>query len=195
MNNYLARLGWSHGDDEVFSLEQMVQWFDGTHLSKSPAQWDAAKLLWVNAQHLKAMPDAELAQRVQPYLKGLVTDERLAGICGLFKDRCDTLVALANWVRAFYEDVQPKAEDLAQHVTLAVQPALDLLSAKLKDVEWTAPAISTAFKQVLAEAGLKMPQLAMPVRVLVMGTPQTPSVDQVLLLCGREKVLERLAKR
>jgi glutamyl-tRNA synthetase len=195
MNNYLARLGWSHGDDEVFSLEQMVQWFDGTHLSKSPAQWDAAKLLWVNAQHLKAMPDAELAQRVQPYLKGLVTDERLAGICGLFKDRCDTLVALANWVRAFYEDVQPKAEDLAQHVTLAVQPALDLLSAKLKDVEWTAPAISAAFKQVLAEAELKMPQLAMPVRVLVMGTPQTPSVDQVLLLCGREKVLERLAKR
>jgi glutamyl-tRNA synthetase len=141
------------------------------------------------------MPDAELAQRVRPYLKGLVTDERLAGICGLFNDRCDTLVALAAWVRAFYEDVQPKAEDLAQHVTLAVQPALDLLSAKLKDVEWTAPAISAAFKQVLAEAGLKMPQLAMPVRVLVMGTPQTPSVDQVLLLCGREKVLERLAKR
>jgi glutamyl-tRNA synthetase len=195
MNNYLARLGWSHGDDEIFSLDQMVQWFDGTHLSKSPAQWDAAKLLWVNAQHLKAMPDAELAQRVQPHLKGLVTDERLVGICGLFKDRCDTLVALAGWVRAFYEDVQPKVEDLAQHVTPAVQAALELLTAKLKDVEWSAPAINAAFKQVLTEAGLKMPQLAMPVRVLVMGTPQTPSVDQVLFLCGREKVLERIAKR
>ena len=195
MNNYLARLGWSHGDDEIFSLEQMVQWFDGTHLSKSPAQWDAAKLLWVNAQHLKAMPDAELAQRVQPHLHGLVTDERLTGICALFKDRCDTLVALAAWVRAFYDDVQPKAEDLAQHITPAVVPALDMLAAKLKDVEWTAAAISAAFKQVLADAGLKMPQLAMPVRVLVMGTPQTPSVDQVLFLCGREKVLVRLAKR
>jgi len=195
MNNYLARLGWSHGDDEIFSLEQMVQWFDGTHLSKSPAQWDAAKLLWVNAQHLKAMPDGELAQRVQPHLKGLVTDERLIGICGLFKDRCDTLVALAGWVRAFYEDVQPKAEDLAQHLTPAVVPALDLLAAKLQNVEWTASAISAAFKEVLAEAGLKMPQLAMPVRVLVMGTPQTPSVDQVLFLCGREKVLSRIAKR
>jgi glutamyl-tRNA synthetase len=195
MNNYLARLGWSHGDDEIFSLDQMVQWFDGTHLSKSPAQWDAAKLLWVNAQHLKAMPDAELVQRVQPHLKGVVTDERLVGICGLFKDRCDTLVALAGWVRAFYEDVQPKVEDLAQHVTPAVQAALELLTAKLKDVEWSAPAINAAFKQVLTEAGLKMPQLAMPVRVLVMGTPQTPSVDQVLFLCGREKVLERIAKR
>ncbi len=195
MNNYLARLGWSHGDDEIFSQEQMVQWFDGTHLSKSPAQWDAAKLLWVNAQHLKAMADAELAQRVQPYLKGLATDERLVGICGLFKDRCDTLVVLAGWVRAFYEDVQPKAEDLAQHVTPAVAPALELLASSLQKVEWTAAAISAAFKQVLTEAGLKMPQLAMPVRVLVMGTPQTPSVDQVLFLCGREKVLERLAKR
>ncbi len=195
MNNYLARLGWSYGDDEIFSLAQMVQWFDGTHLSRSPAQWDAAKLLWVNAQHLKAMSDAELARRVLPHLQGLSTDARLSGICGLFKDRCDTLVALAGWVRAFYEDVQPKPEDLAQHVTAAVQPALDALSGQLKEVEWTAAAISAAFKQVLAEAGLKMPQLAMPVHVLVMGTPQTPSVDQVLFLCGREKVLTRLAKR
>ena len=194
MNNYLARLGWSHGDDEIFSLDQMVQWFDGTHLSKSPAQWDAAKLAWVNAQHLKAMPDTELAQRVQPHLQGLAMDERLLGICGLFKDRCDTLVALAGWVRAFYDDVQPKAEDLAQHVTPALAPALQALAAKLQEIEWTAPAISTAFKQVLTETGLKMPQLAMPVRVLVMGTPQTPSVDQVLWLCGREKVLARLAK-
>ena len=117
------------------------------------------------------------------------------GICGLFKDRCDTLVALAGWVRAFYEEVQPKAEDVAQHVTPAVVPALDLLAAKLQNVQWSAPAISAAFKEVLAEAGLKMPQLAMPVRVLVMGTPQTPSVDQVLFLCGREKVLGRIAKR
>ncbi len=195
MNNYLARLGWSHGDDEIFSLDQMVQWFDGTHLSKSPAQWDAAKLLWVNAQHLKAMPDAELARRVQPHLHGLLTDDRLAGICGLFKDRCETLVALAGWVRAFYAEVQPRPEDLAQHITPAVGPALDLLAARLQQVEWSTAEISAAFKQVLTEAGLKMPQLAMPVRVLVMGTPQTPSVDQVLFLCGREKVLERLAKR
>lgn len=195
MNNYLARLGWSHGDDEIFSREQMVQWFDGTHLSKSPAQWDAAKLLWVNAQHLKAMPDDELARRVQPYLHGLPIDEQLTGICGLFKDRCDTLAALAAWVRAFYEPVQPKAEDLAQYLTPAVLPALDMLTARLEQIEWNAPAIGAAFKQVLADAGLKMPQLAMPVRVLVLGTPQTPSVDQVLYLCGREKVLARLAKR
>ncbi len=140
------------------------------------------------------MPDAELAERVQPHLQGLATDARLVGICGLFKDRCETLVALAAWVRAFYDEVQPKAEDLAQHVTPAVRPAIGALATKLKDVTWTAAEIGAAFKQVLAESGLKMPQLAMPVRVLVMGTPQTPSVDQVLFLCGRERVLARLAK-
>ena len=198
MNNYLARLGWSHGDDEIFSLAQMVQWFDGTHLSKSPAQWDAAKLLWVNAQHLKALPDAQLAERVLPHvqalLPGFVADERLPAICGLFKDRCDTLVALARWIVAVCGEVQPAEQDLAQHLTPTVQPAVAALAQQLSQIEWSAAAISAAFKQVLAEHGLKMPQLAMPVRVLVMGTAQTPSVDQVLFLCGREKVLARLAK-
>ena len=198
MNNYLARLGWSHGDDEIFSLDQMVQWFDGTHLSKSPAQWDAAKLLWVNAQHLKAMPDAQLAERVQPHvqaqLPGFAADERLPAVCGLFKDRCDTLVALARWVAAVYGEVQASEADRAQHLTAAVQPAIAALAQRLAQGEWSAAAISATFKQVLADHGLKMPQLAMPVRVLVMGTAQTPSVDQVLYLCGREKVLARLAK-
>jgi glutamyl-tRNA synthetase len=195
MNNYLARLGWSHGDDEIFSLEQMVQWFDGSHLSKSPAQWDPAKLLWVNAQHLKALSDKVLALRLKPYLKGLATDERLEDICGLFKDRCDTLVGLAQWVRAFYDEVQPQAQDLESHLQPSVRAALDQIEDRLRETEWTPSAIATAFKQVLADTGLKMPQLAMPVRVLVLGTAQTPSVDRVLYLCGREKVLARLAKR
>ena len=195
MNNYLARLGWSHGDDEIFSLEQMVHWFDGTHLSKSPAQWDAAKLLWVNAQHLKAMPDDALARRLQPFVKDLQTDARLPEICALFKDRCDTLVALATWVQAVYGEVQPQSQDLEQHLQPAVRPALDVLEARLREAEWTPAAIAAVFKQVLTETGLKMPQLAMPVRVLVMGTAQTPSVERVLHLCGREKVLVRLGRR
>ena len=195
MNNYLARLGWSHGDDEIFSLEEMVHWFDGTHLSKSPAQWDAAKLLWVNAQHLKAMPDDALARRLQPFVKDLQTDARLPEICALFKDRCDTLVALATWVQAVYGEVQPQSQDLEQHLQPAVRPALDVLEARLREAEWTPAAIAAVFKQVLTETGLKMPQLAMPVRVLVMGTAQTPSVERVLHLCGREKVLVRLGRR
>ena len=195
MVNYLARLGWSHGDDEIFSSAQFVQWFNLDHLGKSAAQFDEAKLRWVNAQHLKAMSDDALAPLVQAQLQhlGITSDARLPAICGLFKDRCDTTVALAHWAKAFYADVHPSAEDVAKHVTDAVRPALQLLSDKLAALsEWSTPAISDAIKAVLTEQGLKMPQLAMPVRVLVMGTPQTPSVDAVLALCGRETVLARL---
>jgi len=195
MVNYLARLGWSHGDDEIFSKAQFVKWFNLDHLGKSAAQFDEAKLRWVNAQHLKAMTDDALAALVkaQLVLQGISVDERLSAICGLFKDRCDTTVALANWAQAFYSNVHPKAEELATHVTDEVRPALQLLANKLSALnEWSVAAISAVIKEVLSETGLKMPQLAMPVRVLVMGTPQTPSVDAVLYLCGLEKVLSRL---
>ncbi len=198
MVNYLARLGWSHGDDEIFSRAQFLEWFNLDHLGRSAAQFDEAKLKWVNAQHLKAMADDALAPLVRAELakRGIATDDRLPAICGLFKNRCDTLLVLADWAAAFYNDVTPQAEDMAKHITPAVLPALDALAAKLGALtEWSTAAVSAAFKEVLAEQGLKMPQLAMPVRVLVMGTPQTPSVDAVLFLCGKEKVLARLTKR
>lgn len=196
MVNYLARLGWSHGDDEIFSREQFLQWFNLDHLGSSAARFDEAKLRWVNAQHMKLMPDAQLAPLVAEQLakRGQTADDRLEAICALFKDRCDTVVALADWAQAFYADVSPKAEDLAQHVTDAIKPALAALAQKLSTAEWTKEAIAAAIKQTLTECGLKMPQLAMPVRVLVMGTPQTPSVDAVLLLQGREKTVARLQK-
>ena len=194
MVNYLARLGWSHGDDEIFSRAQFLQWFNLDHLGTSAGRFDEAKLRWVNAQHLKSMPGAELAPRVAAQLqtRGIAADERLPALCDLFKDRCDTTVALADWLAPYYADVQPSAEDLARHVTEAVKPALASLAARLESAPWTAADIAAALKQTLAEHGLKMPQLAMPVRVLVMGTPQTPSVDAVLALHQREKVVARL---
>jgi glutamyl-tRNA synthetase len=198
MVNYLARLGWSHGDDEIFSRAQFLEWFNLDHLGRSAAQFDEAKLKWVNAQHLKAMADDALAPLINAELAklGIKADDRLPAICGLFKDRCDTLLVLADWAMAFYKDVTPQADDVAKHITPAVLPALDALAAKLSAVvDWSTANVSAAFKEVLAEQGLKMPQLAMPVRVLVMGTPQTPSVDAVLWLCGKEKVLARLTKR
>lgn len=195
MVNYLARLGWSHGDDEIFSRAQFLEWFDLDHLGRSAAQFDEAKLRWVNAQHLKAMADEALAALVAAQLgrRGITTaDERLPRICGLFKDRCDTTVALADWAQAFYADVHPKAEDLAQHITEAVKPALAQLRDKLAVCAWDKASIAAALKEVLTATGLKMPQLAMPVRVLVLGTPQTPSLDAVLELLSREKVQARL---
>ncbi|GAA4348867.1 glutamate--tRNA ligase [Variovorax defluvii] len=194
MLNYLARLGWSHGDDELFTREQMVSWFDGSHLSKSPAQWDAAKLAWVNAQYVKAKPDAELAPLVAAQLakRGITADDRLDAICALFKDRCETTVALADWAAAFYADVQASDADRAQHLTDAVRPAIATLADKLATAAWDKASIAAAIKDVLAAHGLKMPALAMPVRVLVMGKAQTPSLDAVLALFSREEILKRL---
>ncbi len=193
--NYLARLGWSHGDDEIFSREQFLQWFDLDHLGRSAAQFDEAKLRWVNAQHMKMASDEQLAQLVKAHLdkRGLAADERLPAICGLFKDRCDTTVVLADWAARFYQDVVPDADEFARHVTDAVRPAIAQLAQALEACAWDKAAIATAIKDTLAATGLKMPQLAMPVRVLVLGTAQTPSLDAVLALIPRKEVVGRLS--
>jgi glutamyl-tRNA synthetase len=199
MVNYLARLGWSHGDDEIFTRAQFLQWFNLDHLGRSAAQFDEAKLRWVNAQHMKAMADEALAPLVAAQLqkRGVavlpeLVEGHLPRICALFKDRCDTTVALADWAAVFYADISPKAEDLSQHVTDAVKPALRLLADKLASCTWDKASLGAVIKEVLAACALKMPQLAMPLRVLVVGTPQTPSVDAVLELMNREKVIQRL---
>jgi glutamyl-tRNA synthetase len=196
MVNYLARLGWSHGDDEIFSREQFLQWFNLDHLGKSAAQFDEAKLRWVNAQHLKATADDALALLVRPFLadRGVADVDAawLARGCGLFKDRCCTLVELADWLQLLVAGGQASAADVSTHVTEAVRPVLAKLAQALSTCEWSQAGIAAAIKQVLAEAGLKMPQLAMPVRVLLMGTPQTPSLDAILALMTREKVIAKL---
>jgi glutamyl-tRNA synthetase len=200
MLNYLARLGWSHGDEELFSSEQLVAWFDGTHLNKSPAQWDPVKLLWVNAQYIKQADNGRLAALVAQQLAklGITVDastaqDHLPLVCALFKDRCDTTVALAAWAAKIYvDDITPDASELAQHVTDAVRPAVAMLAEKLGTCAWDKASISAAVKEVLTATGLKMPQLAMPVRVLVAGTAHTPSLDALLALFDREKVITRL---
>jgi glutamyl-tRNA synthetase len=196
MLNYLARLGWSHGDTELFSREQLIAWFDGHHLAKSPAQWDPAKLSWVNAHHLKQRSDASLAGLVAKQLarRGIeaAADDHLARLCALYKDRCATTVELADWIGMYYVDVHPSADELATHVTDAVKPAVVSLRGRLADAVWDKASIAAAIKATLAEHGLKMPQLAHAVRVLVCGRSQTPSLDAVLELFTRDQVLWRL---
>ena len=196
MVNYLARLGWSHGDEELFTREQLVAWFDGNHLAKSPAQWDAAKLSWVNAHHIKQAGDARLAGLVQSQLakRGVHTADldHLARACALFKDRCSTTVELADWLQMFFAPAAPSAEDLATHVTPALRPALRELCNRLENIAWDKAGIAAAMKDTLAAQKLKMPQLAPALRVLVCGRAQTPSIDAVLALFARGVVLARL---
>jgi len=196
MLNYLARLGWSHGDEELFTREQMVAWFDGSHLAKSPAQWDPAKLAWVNAHYIKHADDLRLATLVQSQLatRGLEASnvDHLARACALFKDRCNTTVELADWLQMYFVPVTPSAEVLATHVTDAVRPALVSLRERITEIAWDKASISAAMKDTLAAFQLKMPQLAPALRVLVCGRVQTPSIDAVLALFTREAVLARL---
>jgi len=196
MLNYLARLGWSYGDEELFTSHQMVQWFDGSHLSKSPAQWDPAKLAWVNAQHLKMADDDRLAKLVLPRLvaRGAAADAmpQLGAACALFKDRAGTLVELTDWLAMFVLPVSPTEDDLRAHVAEPVRPALALLRERLETVAWDKASIAAAMKDVLAATQLKLPQFAPALRVLVCGRAQTPSIDAVLALFPRATVLARL---
>jgi glutamyl-tRNA synthetase len=196
MLNYLARLGWSHGDTELFTRDQMVQWFDGSHLAKSPAQWDPAKLAWVNAQYMKQADDVRLGRLVHKQLatRGVTaTDlELLTRASAIYKDRCSTVVELADWIEMMFVPVQPRDEDLLAHVTEAVKPALRALRDSFAQVAWDKASIAAAMKEALGAHQLKMGQLAPALRVLVCGRSQTPSIDAVLALFPRETVLGRL---
>ena len=196
MLNYLARLGWSHGDEELFTREQMVDWFDGSHLARHPAQWDGAKLAWVNAHYLKGLPEPELLSLAKAQLKrrGVEPgdDASVAKASLVLRERCSTGAELAGWLSMLYADVVPAEADLAQHVGAAIRPALATLADKLETVDWSPPAIAAAVKETLVAHGIKMPQLAPAVRVVVCGRVQTPSLDAVLALFPRATVIGRL---
>jgi len=194
--NYLARLGWSHGDAELFSREQFVEWFDLDHITPSAAQFNTEKLCWVNQHYIKAADNARLAELARPFLLRNEANPDdgpdLAAVCALVKERARTIEELADVATLFYRTLHPTPELLAQHVTADVLPALADLIARLESATWERSAISAALKETLAAHGLKMPKLAMPVRVLVTGEAQTPAIDATLELIGRDKVLARL---
>ena len=195
--NYLARLGWSHGDDEVFSLQQMVEWFDLGHISRSPARFDGEKLGWINQQYLKICPAPRLGELLRPRLEqaGLNVDDGpdIARVADLLRERGVTLNEIADAAHYFYTAPTPPAELVAQHVTDEARPALQALTNALQAADWNAETLGPLIKDTATAHGLKMPKVAMPLRVLVCGTTSTPSIDAVLAVLGRERVLERLA--
>jgi glutamyl-tRNA synthetase len=198
MVNYLARLGWSHGDEEVFGVERFVEWFDLAHVSRSPAQFNPEKLAWLNQQHLKQADDARLAALVAPALRAIGADPAagppLEKAVALLKDRANTILQLAEAATLFYRYEVPPAARVAELVTQRTEPALAELSARLAGSAWDRKSLAATVSGVLKSSGLKMPELAMPVRLLVTGRTQTPSLDAVLELLGRDTVLARLAQ-
>jgi len=198
--NYLARLGWSHGDEEVFSRDQFLGWFDLAHVSRSPAQFDAEKLRWINHQHLKKRSDADLGKAAAPRVEargGKLRDgpspEKAAA---LLKDRAETLEGLAESMMIFYGDARATPGQLAENLSDEVRPALADLVARLGALsEWNETAIMGAVNAVLNERKLKLPRIAMPVRLIVFGRAQTPNLGPTLAVAGKKRVLERLREQ
>lgn len=195
--NYLARLGWSHGDDEIFSREQLIEWFDLDHITPSAAQFNFDKLDWLNAHYIKQTDPAILAADTLRRLnaQGVSTENGpvLADVVALYRERVNTLVQLADAVAPYYGEAKVSDELRAQHFTAPAVAALSALRQRLESVSWEKALLNQAIKETCTEAGLKMPQVAIPLRVALLGVPQTPSIDAVLEVMGRERVLARLA--
>lgn len=198
MLNYLARLGWSHGDDEVFSMEQFCAWFDLDHLSKSPAQFNPEKLAWLNNHYIKQADNARLEGLVKPLMEKEGADfanaPDLQAVIGLMKERVKTINELADAAMLFYRTPEPGADLLAQHLNALSKLALQDFALRCQTLEWSREALSVMLKEVLVAHKLKMPQIAMPIRLLLTGQLHTPSIDAVIELFGRETVLARMAK-
>jgi glutamyl-tRNA synthetase len=199
MVNYLARLGWSHGNDEIFSREQLVEWFDTRNLTKSAAQWDPKKLNWVNAHYIKHSTDADLAERVAPRIQALGGNPQavdLGAVMHLLKDRAETLTQLAEDAMLFCRPYTPASQELRdEHLTDDARVLLAEFANRARALpQWATNDIDQLIKAMLAEYGLKMPKLAIPLRVAVTGQKQTPAIGAVLAILGQDTVLQRLAQ-
>ena len=199
MINYLARLGWSHGDDELFNREQLVEWFDSTNLSKSAAQFDPEKLKWVNAHYMKQAPKEMLLSDLQSRLEqeGVNAFEgpKLTDVLDVVLERASTLVQLRDEAALFYKVPAVNAEELKPMLEEAgVRAALAEFSEGLNNVEWHVEALNSLVKTTIKNHGLKMPKLAMPLRLMLTGITQTPSIDKVMNLLGKHTVQTRIAQ-
>ncbi|MBZ2208145.1 glutamate--tRNA ligase [Massilia soli] len=198
MLNYLARLGWSHGDDEVFSMTQFCEWFNLDHLTRSAAQFNNEKLAWLNNHYIKQADNERLAGLARPMMEAqganFAGGPALPAVLALMKERANTINELADAAMLFFRDPQPDPALMTQHLTDAVKPALAQFAERVSTVEWTKEAIAAMIKEVLAANGLKMPQIAMPLRLIITGQLQTPAIDAVLQIIGRDAVLARVNK-
>ena len=200
--NYLARLGWGHGDDEKFDLKQFVEWFDVGHVSHSAARFDASKLTWLNQQYIKEADNGRLAELARPFLAAQGIDigdapeaaAKLTALVGLVKERVSSIVELADALHIYFRHTLATVEELQQKLGREAVPAFERLQADLGSVTWEAPAIGQLVKDTAKAFNLKMGQIGMPLRLVLFGTAQTPAIDQTLFLLGREETLRRFAQ-
>jgi len=169
------------------------------HISKSPARFDPEKLAWLNQQYLKEVDDARLAVLVRPFLEAdgceVKNGPPLAAVVSLLKERVRTVEELSEAAVYFYRRLDPSEDLKREHYTAEIKSALIDLRQRLGEVEWNRGTINDAVKAVVAARKLKLPKIAMPLRVMVTGVGRTPAIDAVLELIGRDEVLERMEKQ
>jgi glutamyl-tRNA synthetase len=202
MVNYLVRLGWSHGDQELFTRQELIEKFSWRHVQTSAAVFNPDKLLWINAEYIKTSAPASVAEALVPLLEqaGLgdevraVTAEWLAQLVVLVKERTKTLVEMVEWVKPYFGPVAPFEEDAAKKfLTQAAAQTLSKLVERFEAFsafsksEW-----EEAFKKLVEEEGLKMGQLAQPVRVALTGRTASPGLFEVMEVLGRDRTILRL---
>jgi glutamyl-tRNA synthetase len=197
--NYLVRLGWSHGDQELFTREEMSRLFDFDHVSASPARFDMEKAYWVNHQYLKVTDPALIAPEFDWHLRRVGVDPAqgpaLAAVIEQQRERCKTLVEMAEKSKFFYAELDGyNDKDAAKHLNAETAALLDELDRQLATLaDWNAPALHAAIHQFAEARGLGLGKIAQPIRVAVAGMAISPPIDQTLFLLGRERTLQRLA--
>lgn len=204
MVNYLVRLGWSHGDQEIFTRQELIEKFSWKHVQTSAAVFNADKLLWINAEYIKTSPPTEVAQALIPLLEaaGLqeqvraVSSDWLAQLVVLVKERTKTLVEMVEWVKPYFGQTVTFDEEAAKKIlTPAMAPVLEKLLARFEALPgFSKPVWEESFKKLVEEEGIKMGQLAQPVRVALTGRTASPGLFEVMEVLGRDRTLLRLRK-
>ena len=194
--NYLVRLGWSHGDEEIFSRDQFINWFDLASVNRSPAKFDSEKLRWINQHYLKTTDDSFLANQIKPLLEEKGCDisagPNLQKIVSILKERVITTTELADKSVSFYMRIEPTMEIKKQYYSAEIKPVMESLISKFSNISWDQKTIQEEIKGAVTSYNMKFPKIAMPLRVMVTGETQTPSINLVLELLGSKETIERM---
>jgi len=196
--NYLARLGWSHGDQEIFSMAEMIEYFDIEDVNKSAASVNPEKLLWLNQHYIKTGDNAELAEKLGEYFKKLDIDiddgPDILELVEVQKERAKTLLDMAEQSRCFYVDFDAHDADAAKkHLRSVILEPLEKIREKLAALdEWQDENLHKIIDDTAAEFDIKMGKIAQPLRVAITGGSVSPSIDVTLRLIGKKRVLSRL---
>jgi glutamyl-tRNA synthetase len=194
--NYLARLGWSHGDDEIFSMTDFCQWFDLDHITSSSAQFNTEKLDWLNSHYIKTLPLDRISSAIEPYLKKVVhtpiDQNLLISAIDIHRERANHLTSLAGDIAYIFEVQKPNQQDFEKHINAEALELIKSFQASLNKIDWTKEAIHNVMNEVVTLHAIKFPKLAMPLRVLLTGIAQSPSIDAVMAILGRDETMKRL---